>query len=956
MTSMTLNIYSILLLKTNQKDIEWLQQMLLPHQITVVNGLSEAKSVLYEKTIDAIIIDFSLRNIQDFELISSIHSLFPNTPVVAISENEDEAALQKAIELGADEVVVIKGTDSRHLKRTLISAVERRKRTCTFESIQTKNIYSRNEDNEKARWHFLSEATFEGIILHERGIILDVNHVLANMTGYSFEELIGKNGFELVTSESQELIKKNIFNGYEKPYIVTAIRKDGSVFPAEIQAKTICHDSKDIRVAAVRDITKFQNRENLLKKQSNTLVELARSKAFIQGNIIDSVREITRAAAITLNVEQGGGWLYDEDNSQLLCIDVYIRNHIRHSKSVSLKKEDYPNYFAALEKGIDSVDNFSEANVAQELSKFYLSVFNSTYVLAIPIWLRGRVVGIVCHVYSDDIVNSSLQWSLEEKSFANSIADFVTLAIEASERKAAQKALKQSEAQFKAIFERSSMGISLVDITGKIVDINPALSKILKHGEGELIHKNFADYICFENGDVGLYKQLMLGKAERLEIERQLLDKNGGTVWTHLSISLIVRLSGKPKFFLAIIEEITERKEIELQLRESKEAAEVGSRAKSEFLATMSHALRTPLNAIMGLSQLLQQGIVGSMNDKQKEYIDCIYSSGVHLLELINDILDLSKVEAGKEDLLLVPLQVEDLCNYVISTVRETAEEKGLELVCLIDKNADTCIADERRIKQMLLNLLTNAIKFTSKGKVSLQVKKLAQGIAFRVSDTGIGIQPHQFKYLFEPFKQLDSQLNRQYEGTGLGLALTRKLARLHGGDVTVESTSGKGSQFTLFIPDSEFEEEKFIDQWEAKNNFLNNTTGAKDTVITNITKRVLLVEDDKHTGILLQDYLQTIGYQVELISEGQDFLERVRIYQPNLILLDIQLKDSSGFDLLASLRKTSDLQGKTVVVMTPSKDNNSDHSKFIQAGANDFVSKPISIVKLESILMRYLN
>ena len=545
---MTLNNYSILLLKTNQNDIEWLQPMLLPHQITVVNGLSEANSVLYKNSIDAIILDLSFSNIQDFEIISSVYSLFPNTAIVAISENDDEATLQKAIDLGADEILAINNTDSHYLKRILISAVKRRKRA-----------YFQNEDNQKARWHFLSEATFEGIMLHERGIILDVNHVLAKMTGYEFEELIGKNCFELVTSESQQLIKQNIFGGDEKPYKVTAIRKDGSTFAAEIQAKIISNSLKDIRVAAIRDITErnrveavLQKREVLLKKQSNTFVEIARSKAFIQGNIIESVREITQAAAMTLNVEQVGVWLYGEDNSQMQGIDLYNYKDNSHSKSIILKKEDYPNYFAALEKGSYSVDNLSETNIAEELSKFYLSVFGVTSVLNVPIWLRGRVVGIVCYAYSDDNIHLYRQWNLEADNFASSIADFVTLAIEASERKAAQKALKQSEAQYKAIFERSSIGICLVDIKGRIVDINPALSKILKYGDGKLIHKNFADYICFENGDLGLYKQLMHGKIERLEIERQLLDKNGGTVWTHLSISLIVRPNGKPKFFLAI--------------------------------------------------------------------------------------------------------------------------------------------------------------------------------------------------------------------------------------------------------------------------------------------------------------------------------------------------------------------------------------------------------------------
>lgn len=161
-------------------------------------------------------------------------------------------------------------------------------------------------------------------------------------------------------------------------------------------------------------------------------------------------------------------------------------------------------------------------------------------------------------------------------------------------------------------------------------------------------------------------------------------------------------------------------------------------------------------------------------------------------------------MEAGKEELFLIPLLVIDVCNDVLLTVRDRAISKGLKLTQEIDPEANICIADDRRIKQMLLNLLTNAIKFTSVGEVSLIVKRVPEGINFIISDTGIGIDSNQFPLLFEPFKQLDSRLNRQYEGTGLGLALTRKLARLHGGDVTVTSTVGVGSQFTLFLPDQE--------------------------------------------------------------------------------------------------------------------------------------------------------
>lgn len=572
-----------------------------------------------------------------------------------------------------------------------------------------------------------------------------------------------------------------------------------------------------MQVLVVSDIKESQANQEVTRitqevrrKQSQTLVRLARSKTFQQGSLDAVLKEITEAAAKTLSAQRVSIWLYNQDCSALDCIDLYDVRQQAHTSGHILSQVSYPVYFQTLEEErCIAVNDAINDKRTQELSLSYLSVFGVASLLDAPIRVGGRFLGVVCHEYCGEVHN----WTPEDEYFASSIADFVSIAIEASERNTAQKALRKSEAQFKAIFELSSIGIGLVDMKARIVDANPALCHILGYQQEELCGKLFTDYVRQQRGDRQLYKQLIsemstdvkqLGKKPHLDLERVFIHRDGRLIWTKLSVSIIPGSHGEPEYFLAIVDDITERKETEIKLRTSQAAAEAGSRAKSEFLATMSHELRTPLNAIMGLSQLLQEEIVGSLNEKQKEYIDCIYSSGEHLLTLINSILDLSKVEAGKEELSLVPLVVTDVCRDVLSIVSDRATSKGLNLTHEIDPQANICVADERRIKQMLLNLLTNAIKFTPTGEVSLIVAKVSEGITFTVSDTGIGIDSDHFQILFEPFKQLDSRLNRQYEGTGLGLALTRKLARLHGGDVTVKSILGVGSEFTLFLPDQE--------------------------------------------------------------------------------------------------------------------------------------------------------
>lgn len=248
-----------------------------------------------------------------------------------------------------------------------------------------------------------------------------------------------------------------------------------------------------------------------------------------------------------------------------------------------------------------------------------------------------------------------------------------------------------------------------------------------------------------------------------------------------------------------LLEELV--KERTQELEQEKLLSEAANRAKSEFLSNMSHELRTPLSGILGFSSILLEQIFGPLNAQQQIYIESISTCGEHLLALISDMLDLSRIEAGKQELSLETLLVQEVCQSCLSLIKEQAYRQGLQLSLAIAPDVTTCIADPRRLKQILVNLLSNAVKFTESGSVTLRVEQTEGVIAFSVIDTGIGIAQEAQSLLFQPFQQLDSGLNRKYEGTGLGLALSRKLAQLHGGDITLHSELGRGSCFTLHLP-----------------------------------------------------------------------------------------------------------------------------------------------------------
>ncbi|HEY9606220.1 MAG TPA: ATP-binding protein, partial [Allocoleopsis sp.] len=608
---------------------------------------------------------------------------------------------------------------------------------------------------------------------------------------------------------------------------------------------------------------------------------------------------------------------------------------------------------------------------------------NICSILVVPVMTQDKLWGFIsfadCH--------SVRQWTPQEESILTVIAGSLGSAIA---RAATEEALRESETKYRTLYESTSAAVMLLD-EGNILDANSAAlrmfgctelqqlcereSEIERNRENCLLGSPIPPRVRTAGFAVShpfsFSPPVQPNGRESLSLANEYIatalsegscrfdwvyrQRNGDDFPAEVTLSAIAL--GNRKVLQAVIYDITERKATELQLMQAKEAAEAGSQTKSEFLATVSHELRTPLNAILNLSQLLRQELFGTLNDKHQEYITCIHNSGEHLLALINDILDLSKVEAGKEQLCFAPLELRELCEHCLSMVREQAHERGLQLNLHLDSQALLCIADERRCKQMLLNLLSNAVKFTLVGEVTLRVKKLPQEIAFAVEDTGIGIPTEQLPLLFEPFCQLDSGLNRKFPGTGLGLALTRSLARLHGGDVTVESRLGQGSTFILHLPNLPSEELLPTAPQMAGNN-----DGQRHSLGTR--SRILIVENDENGAMLVKNYLQAIGHEVKHLSHNLGFLDSVRAFKPHLILMDARLReDCTGFDLLAALRREPEMKNLKVVMVNPAMaiagnsqgDSFTSRERCLADGADDCLSKPIGIAQLEAILLRYL-
>ncbi|MGR3319182.1 MAG: ATP-binding protein [Candidatus Anammoxibacter sp.] len=578
---------------------------------------------------------------------------------------------------------------------------------------------------------------------------------------------------------------------------------------------------------------------------------------------------------------------------------------------------------------------------------------------------------------------------------------------------------------FERVLNGMSDSVIITDLNYKIKLINPTTVDMLGYREDELFNTSFLALI-FEGKVLVNLKAAIKSSSAYIVKKQDITYKSKEGKGVAVNFSSFFTGDCKHKIHLSdcqffveegscnnckhisivnIAHDVTQHKEKEAQLLEAKDAAEYSARVRSEFLASMSHEVRTPLNAILGMSEVLKEEVYGPLNEKQVHSLECIETGGKHLLSLINDILDISKVEAGKLILEYRPVSVKSACESSLLFVKQDAHKKGIRINTILDDTIPTILADELRLKQILVNLLSNAVKFTPEGgTISLEVAgdKNKEFVEFSVSDNGIGIAQDDLQNLFKPFTQLNRTSPDKPHGTGLGLSIVKQMAELHNGYVTVKSEKGKGSKFVVKLPmtrpfKTEVSEEKeeatekalnkkdqpvkqFKDSktlseqikyedlvsFHNKEN-LNPPEIRSSVIIGNLDKEIkdrnslILIADDNDNNLnVFSSYLQSKGFSIIIARNGKEACEIADKENPDIIIMDINMPVMDGIEASQRIRSNHDTENIPIIAVTAaiatSDKNPVGRKACMDAGMDAYMTKPVSLKELFDGIKSLLN
>lgn len=522
--------------------------------------------------------------------------------------------------------------------------------------------------------------------------------------------------------------------------------------------------------------------------------------------------------------------------------------------------------------------------------------------------------------------------------------------------KGTQEALRLAEAKYRSIFENAAEGIFQSAPAGYYLSANPALARIYGYDSPEALMSAVTQIdqeLYVEPNRRAEFMELMERQNAVVGFESQVYRADGSIIWISENVRAVRGKQGQLVCYEGTVEDITERKQAELALQEAKEAAEAANRAKSTFLANMSHELRTPLNAIIGYSEMLAEEVRELEYEEFVPDLERIRTAGKHLLSIINDILDISKIEAGRMELYLETFEIQNLLESVVTTAKPLMVKNANILEVNLAPNLGTMHSDATKVRQIILNLLSNAAKFTHHGKVTLTVSRhpstatTVEQIQFQVEDTGIGISDEEIGRLFQAFSQGDPSTTRKYGGTGLGLAISQHFCQMMGGTISVESEIVQGSSFTVSLPVLTPE---LVSSLVPENVDQTSVTWEPRPMISPIPGRVLIVDNDPSSCELLRDSLIREGLEVKIAETSERALELAQEYQPNVITLSIRVPDLTGWTTLLALKADPALTHLPIILLPFV----GDQSLGFALGAVDYLTQPIDSQNLVSLLQKY--
>jgi hypothetical protein len=511
-----------------------------------------------------------------------------------------------------------------------------------------------------------------------------------------------------------------------------------------------------------------------------------------------------------------------------------------------------------------------------------------------------------------------------------------------TERKRTQEKIKH----LSQAVEQSPVTIIITNTAGAIEYVNPKFSETTGYSFDEVVGQN-PRILKSAHKSPDEYKQLWqtLTAGNEWHGEFHNVKKDGELYWESASISPILNAQGKTTHYIAIKEDITNRKKVEKQLIKAKEKAEESDRLKLAFLANMSHEIRTPMNGILGFTELLKTPNLAG--EEQQEYIRIIERSGIRMLNIINDIISISKVESGQVEISLSETNINEQIKYLYTFFKPEAAQKGIHLSINNPLSSKEAVinTDREKVYAILTNLVKNALKFTDSGSIEFGYVKKGNLLEFFVKDTGFGISKSHKKIIFERFRQGNETVTRTHEGSGLGLAISKAYVEMLGGEIWVESEKGKGSSFYFTIP--------FNTKSEPKDTIISKKAVAEEKKENKIKDlKVLIVEDDSISKLLITIAVKPFSKEILKVSTGFEAVEACRNNPDvDLVMMDINMPEMDGYEATKQIRKFNE---NLIIIAQTANGMQSDRDEAIAAGCTDYISKPVNIATLSELIQKY--